>query len=110
MEDIEFSVGFGGWCAVLWIVLLVSTGSFRPFLTIFIPIITITSTLLVVVIVRFLIYMLLWILSKMLMASVLSAVVPMFLTGIILFVIKDILQKVRSVQQEALIQEDLHVE
>jgi hypothetical protein len=100
MDTIEFSVGFGGWCAVLWFIILVGTDSFHPFLTIIIPIITITTTLLVIVIVRYCFLAFLWILSKMFMTSVISTVVPVFLLGLTTFVIMDILSKIKEIQNQ----------
>ena len=86
MEYIEFSVGFGGWCAVACIVLLIANKSFDPILAIFIPFITITTTLLVLTIVRYILYFLAWVLSTMLLPSVVYAFFPACLLALTTFV------------------------
>jgi hypothetical protein len=112
MDTLEFSVGFGGWCAVLWLVILVGTDSFHPFLAVLVPIITITATLLVLVIVRNCFLALLWILSKMFTTTVISTVVPVFMLGLTIFVILDILSKIKEAQNLDLPVNDdqLHIE
>lgn len=86
MEYIEFSVGFGGWCAVACIVLLIANKSFHPILAILIPFLTITMTLLVLTIGRYILYFLVWALSMMLLPSVVYAFFPACLLALSAFV------------------------
>ena len=89
MEYIEFSVGFGGWCAVACLILLIANKSFHPILAIFIPFLTITMTLLVLTIVRYILYFLVWALSTMLLPSVVYAFFPACLLALFVFVFTD---------------------